>query len=134
MISRQLAIFLVVGITTVLIDFVVYTILFKLMHTNPELAKGISFITGTVFAYASNRKWTFEHQGAIHTNIVPFCLLYASTLFVNVSANGLLLDLFEHIIFGYLIAFLIATILSATLNFAGMKWWVFKHPGKGAAS
>jgi putative flippase GtrA len=54
-----------------------------------------------------------------------FTLLYLSTLIVNVVSNEIVLKLTSQINGSLMIAFLIATSLSATLNFIGMKYIVF---------
>ena len=46
-------------------------------------------------------------------------------LVVNVGANSLVLQLFAHGQIGYVMGYLVATGLSASLNFLGMKYLVF---------
>ena len=62
MIRRELAIFLVVGTLTVVIDFLTYRGLIWAQLLGVDSAKGIGFLTGTVFAYFANRFWTFGHK------------------------------------------------------------------------
>ena len=62
MIKREFGIFLIVGSLTVLVDFAVYRGLLWLDITSIDLAKGVSFLAGTIFAYFANRFWTFGHQ------------------------------------------------------------------------
>ena len=66
-------------------------------------------------------------------------LLYSTTLFINVYSNASSISLLNFISKNdtsivridisagdiYLLAFLFATAVSATLNFIGMKWFVF---------
>ena len=62
MIKRELAIFLVVGATTVLVDFVTYRSLIGFEVMVVDMAKTIGFLAGTIFAYFANRFWTFVHN------------------------------------------------------------------------
>jgi putative flippase GtrA len=55
-----------------------------------------------------------------------FAALYGATLGANVLVNSLALKLFTDAIAAVPLAFLLATGISATLNFLGMKLFVFK--------
>ena len=118
--------FLIVGGTTVLIDLIFYFILIYTGFDTP-LSKGISFSIGTVFAYFANRNYTFKSSTAGFFKFSVFTLLYLSTLVVNVVSNEIVLNLTSQIYGSLMIAFIIATSLSATLNFIGMKYIVFKQ-------
>ena len=126
--SLQLTRFLIIGITTVAIDFIFYRLLLWL-GMEIDVAKACSFTIGALFAYAANKAWTF---GQKRHGLAPlsFALLYGCTLFVNTFTNGLIVRLLPHAAWVLAVAFVIATGLSATLNFFGMKWIVFR---KGAA-
>ncbi|CRY55552.1 GtrA-like protein [Yersinia intermedia] len=134
MIKNQLMIFLVVGCLTVIIDFISYRglILFDLLRT--DLAKGAGFIIGTIFAYLANRIWTFGKQEHASGSIWRFLILYSATLGVNIWVNSILLELLHASSSAILIAFLVATGISALLNFIGMKWFVFKVAGTAELS
>ena len=116
--------FIIVGSTTVLIDLICYFILiFSGLDT--YLSKGISFSLGTVFAFFANQNYTFNNPKAGFNKFMVFVLLYLSTLLVNVLSNEIVLDLTGRIGVSFVIAFLFATVISASLNFIGMKYMVF---------
>lgn len=122
----QLFRFLLVGGSTVLIDLLVYKVL--LFWLEPSLAKGISFLCGTVYAYQFNRVWTFTAGDASLQQAVRFIGVYGTNLGVNVSVNALMLIMLpESFSFKINLAFLIATTVSALLNFLGMKFLVFQQ-------
>ena len=116
--------FLVVGGTSVFIDFLCYSTLL-ILGFNIHFSKGISFSLGTVFAFFANRNYTFNNSKAGFNKFIVFVLLYLSTLLVNVLSNEIVLDLTGRIGASFVIAFLFATVLSASLNFIGMKYIVF---------
>lgn len=126
---RQLIRFLMVGGTTVGIDFLSYSILL-VFGASIDVSKIVGFLVGTVFAYFANRLWTFQEHRVVGNRIMSFVGLYGTTLLVNVLANRATIWIFsilginQHLSLG--IAFLIATGLSATLNFVGMKYIVFR--------
>ena len=126
MIKRELAIFLVVGATTVLLDFVSYRGLVEFEMMAVDIAKATGFLIGTLFAYFANRFWTFGHRQQFYNSAWRFVVLYASTLAANVMINSLALKLFVDATAVTLLAFFVATGVSATLNFLGMKFFVFR--------
>ena len=126
-VRRQVIRFLVVGFTTVAIDYISYRLLIPLgMGYAP--AKAASFIIGTVFAYFANRFWTFgdPESHPAPGSVLRFGVLYATTLLCNVATNGALLAVFSGHPFAIQGAFVVATAISATLNFLGMKYLVFR--------
>lgn len=121
---REILRFLLVGSITAGIDFLTYITLLYFSGV-PSASKGLAFVVGTTCAYFMNRFWTFD-AAQIETRTVPrFILVYAISLFVNVGVNETVLFLgagLPGIITG---AFVIATGISATMNFIGMKFIVF---------
>ena len=126
MLAKQLQRFLIVGFTTVLIDFTVYRFLLYL-DSPTAIAKGLGFVAGTIFAYFANKLWTFNRAKGGTNVFSMFIALYITTLAVNVGVNsGVIQILGEEEIFMTL-AFFMATGTSATLNFIGMQMIVFKR-------
>ena len=125
----QLGRFLVIGALTVLVDFATYRLLLA-SGVQVSAAKGIGFVTGTVFAYFANRRWTFRNARPREGSAFRFAALYASTLGINIGTNALVLAIalrFVPASIAVMLAFLCATGLSAILNFVGMKYWVFHN-------
>jgi putative flippase GtrA len=126
MIRKELAIFLVVGTTTVLVDYATYMALLTWFMLPVGWAKGTGFLTGTVFAYFANRIWTFGHKKHASGSVWRFALLYSLTLGANVLINAGVLRLLGDWFMARQGAFFVATGVSATLNFVGMKLYVFQ--------
>lgn len=126
MIKRELAVFLVVGSLTVLIDFLTYRGLVWTGWMSVDLAKAVGFLSGTLFAYFANKVWTFGHQEHASGSVWRFVLLYAITLGANVLVNAGCLAMLSTLSIAVPVAFLLATGVSAVLNFLGMKLFVFK--------
>jgi putative flippase GtrA len=126
MIRRELAIFLIVGSLTVLIDFLIYRSLVWTGLVSVNVAKAVGFLTGTVFAYFANRFWTFAHKAHAAGSMWRFIFLYAITLGANVLINSIALALLPNMAVTIQVPFLLATGVSASLNFIGMKLFVFR--------
>ena len=123
MIRRQIHRFLIVGSLTVVVDLAIYSLCLE-VGVLVSLSKAIGFLAGTIFAYVVNRFWTFESRRS-HVAVFKFLLLYLSTLCANVSVNQMIFEAVPSGEKGRLFAFLVATSVSATLNFLGMKYIVF---------
>lgn len=130
MIKRELPVFLVVGVLTVLVDFLLYHALLNLFAV--DAAKACGFIGGTVFAYLANRKLTFGHHTHRRGSVWRFAAVYASTLSINVWVNAMVLSELAHTA-SVTLAFVAATAVSATLNFLGMKFFVFTRAAESTA-
>lgn len=126
MIKRELPLFLIVGSLSVLIDFATYRALIWTAVVGVDIAKGSSFLVGTVFAYFANRFWTFGHTSYQAGSPWRFGFLYLITLGANVLVNAVVLKLLADVRAAVQLAFLAATVISASLNFLGMKGFVFK--------
>jgi putative flippase GtrA len=126
MIRRELSFFLIVGAASVLLDFIIYSSLVRLGAITVSVAKGSSFLVGTVFTYFANRFLTFGHMDHQDGSPWRYGLLYMLTLSANVIVNAAALMLFRDARPAVPLAFLAATGVSASLNFIGMKWFVFR--------
>lgn len=133
MIRKEFAIFLVVGSLTVVVDYMTYRGIVWTGLLEINLAKGAGFLTGTVFAYFANRIWTFGARAHAAGSAWRFAALYTLTLLINIYANALMLSVLSGIPYPVQVAFVIATGLSATLNFLGMKHFVFITTRSGRA-
>jgi putative flippase GtrA len=125
MLSRQLSLFILFGFATVAVDSFTYSVLLYFFQLSIANAKAVGFLTGTFFAYIVNKRWTFSNQIIRPRSYQRFFVLYASTLLVNVYVNHVILYLLNGFSFSIEIAFLFATMVSAILNFLGMKFFVF---------
>lgn len=129
MITRELRVFLIVGSLTVLLDFLTYRALVLTDCLSVDIAKSLGFLAGTLFAYYANKAWTFGQNTHTPGGAWRFVLLYAITLTTNVMVNAGCLALFSAMPIAIQSSFLIATFVSAALNFLGLKFFVFKtHP------
>lgn len=116
--------FLLVGGSGVLIDFTAY---FVLLHfgVQASIAKAISFILGSVWAYFANWKFTFGARRGKYSEFA-FAAVYLSALAVNTATNSLALAVTAAFEWKYAAAFLAATGVSTIWNFVGMSLFVFR--------
>lgn len=126
MVRRELTLFLIVGSVSILLDFLIYSSIAHSTAIHVGVAKGTSFLVGTVFTYFANRFLTFGHTKHQEGSTWRYGILYLLTLNVNVTVNAVALRLFSDPQLSTPLAFLSATGISSALNFLGMKWFVFR--------
>lgn len=124
--------FVVTGLSAVLIDAAVYTLLLK-FAVAVNIAKGVAFASGALFAYFANRFWTFGATRTAQTRALGFIALYLGSAALNVAVNHALLALLGAHALAYPAAWFVATGASATLNYLGMRYVVFRGRDQGAA-
>jgi len=118
--NKELLKYIFVGLSTVLIDFLIYKFLIKFIVI--YLAKTISFLSGTFFSYQLNRTWTFKSGKKTLSQFIKYLIIHITSLILNVFINSLLLNTFsKNYFWSYEVCFLIATLTSATYNFLFIK-------------
>ena len=121
--------FLMVGITIVLIDLLVYSLLLFL-ELDTYISKGISFNVAALFSFYANKYFTFRSYTKSSFMFFLFLILYLMTLSINVSLNEIVLSFIGDSMLSFSIAYVIAISISATTNFLGMKYIIFKPNNK----
>ena len=122
--------YIAVGISTVLIDICIYSILLKIGFIL-SYAKSLSFIAGTLYSYFINKKWTFKSIGS-KKKFFLYISVYLISMKINTLTNSLIINIFViRNIFSILIAFIISTLASATFNYFLLKKFIFKKNLKG---
>ena len=124
--NKELLKYIFVGLSTVLIDFLIYKFLIKFIVI--YLAKTISFLSGTFFSYQLNRTWTFKSGEKTLSQFIKYLIIHITSLVLNVFINSLLFNIFSKNYFlSYEVSFLIATLTSAIYNFLFIKKFIFNN-------
>ncbi|MGE0695516.1 MAG: GtrA family protein [Pirellulales bacterium] len=117
--------FLVIGSSSVVIDYAAYCLLAGPLAVEMNLAKGISYVIGMAFGFVGNKYWTFGSARRSATEPFSYLALYLVTLAVNIGVNGLVLAALGR--GATLLAFLVATGTTTVLNFLGMRLVTFRQ-------
>ena len=118
--------FLAVGMIAVSLDWGIYLALVNFLGLGAVLSKSLSYIIGTMFAFAANGRLVFQSDLAPlnflkHLLLYTFSLLANTLLFADWESN---FSFESPIILGA--ALLTSTFVSTVINFIGMRFWVFK--------
>lgn len=119
------------GVLSAGVDFGIYDLL---LHFGlwADAAKAISFICGTITAYALNRRWTFDSSGGA-APAFRFAVLYSTTFFVNVGVNAAGLALLNGQSWRVPVAWVIAQAVATVINFVLLRTVVFRSSASVAA-
>ena len=139
--KKQLVKFTLIGLLAAAVDLCCYYILLNVLPrrlffsiSNEVVAKALSFLCGLCVTYAFNKGWTWKQRDRSKSRVVRFMTLYGFSMALNVGMNSAFLyllksrELFSGLPYKYLIAFICATGISASMNFIGQKYWVFLSP------
>lgn len=124
--SKQLKYFFVIGFLAFFIDYIIYRFLFFLI-SNINISKFFGFLFGTFFSFKCNTLLTFKSKNHNLSHFVKFISLYISSMIINIIMNHQLFKLFSISTFNIQISFVLATLVSASINFLGMKYFVFRN-------
>ena len=123
--KKESLLFIIIGITAVLIDISTYMLLLSLTKYI-NFSKSVSFIMGASFSYFGNKNYTFNAKVNKVTPIY-FALVYSSSLILNIYINKFCLNIFsQKTLTSIFISFFISTLICAIFNFVMMKIFVFK--------
>lgn len=125
---RQVSRFLSVGVLAAAVSYAAYVALVWIGL--PTVAsRAIGFVAGTVLSFHGNSRFTFSRNTRGSRALLLYCILYATTLGINVAVNELGLSLLGNkSLISLTAAWFVATACSSTLNFVGMRQLIFAAP------
>lgn len=122
----QLIRFIITGCMSAVVD---YGLLLLLSHfgVDPTVAKGISFICGTITAYMINRRWTFQAEPS-RKRLIAVIILYAVTFGLNVGIFHVtyMATLFLGHFWAKTIGFVIGQGVATLVNFVVQRTVIFR--------
>lgn len=147
--ARQFVKFAIVGLSSTIIDYGLHWLLFIVIDGSlndairnsvysvvPALRdsridpafvviKGITFVTATLNGFHWNRHWSFKaaDKDLAHRQLVRFYTVYTIGLLINTTVAGLL-DARGAV---YLLALVIATVVTTAWTFPMTKFWTFRR-------
>lgn len=122
----QICIYLVIGISSVMLDALIYGFLFGLSLFSVQFSKFISVVCSVAYSYVLNCRWTFA-KAVTPGNVFRYCTVYGVSIIQNVATNAYLVKKIPPDCYPLVMAFLCATVVSVCINFMGMKLWVFRE-------
>jgi putative flippase GtrA len=122
----QLSSFILGGLIAVTLDWGSFFFLIQFCGISPNISKPISFLVGTVFAFYYNGIFSFQSNLG-KSQFMRHLILYTFSMTINFVVFTLSMRFSPtFLVPKFLLSLGLATSLSMTINFAGMRNWVFR--------
>ena len=122
----QIFLFGIVGITTLLVDTLVTSISYYIVHLPAVMASGVGFLSGFCVNFPLNRKQVFNHSEDDRFSLKAQIYLYASLSIFNLIATSMAVDvLVSTNMLEIQWAKIITTVVFAIWNFLVFKLFIF---------
>lgn len=116
-----------IGVINTLIDFLVFSISFKLLNLNYLLCQVLGYSCGVINSFIFNKRITFNDNEKGLTNLYKFIKFICINL-LSLAISMVILDIcIKKLNINVYISKIIATIISQLINFFSYKYFVFKH-------
>lgn len=123
-IKKELLSYVVFGVLTTIVNFVVYLFFTRICGVNYIISNIIAWFLSVLFAYITNRIWVFESSNA---NIIKEgVVFFVGRLFSGILDTGLMILFIDILTVGDLIAKVIVQVVVVIFNYVYSKWIVFK--------
>lgn len=124
----QVLLFGIVGVGSLLIDVIVTTFLYNLLHIPAAIAGVVGFVAAFLFNFPLNRKKVFKHENdsrySLKLQIILYLALCIFNLFVTALLMHILVDKLGILIF---IAKALTTALISVYNFFVLRFFIFSQ-------
>jgi putative flippase GtrA len=125
-VRHQFSSFILGGLVAVIIDWGAYFVLAHFYGISPSISKPISFLIGTVFAFYYNGIFSFQSNLG-KGQFIRHLILYAFSMSLNLIVFTLSMKFGPtYLVPKSLLGLGLATSISMTINFVGMRNWVFR--------
>ena len=121
---KQLIRFTLVGGIGTAAHYAVLILLVSGLLIHPVIGSTAGFLVGMVVNYLLNRHFTFASQRSHREAFWRFGTVALAGMIINTAMMTLLTVSLEY---HYLLAQVLATILTLSWNFFGSRYWVFKE-------
>lgn len=124
--NKEVILYLVFGVLTTVVNYVVYALCRELLRLPLLLANSIAWVLAVLFAFATNRKYVFSSKNDsilkelglfVGARVLSFLLFDQLTLYIMVQFLGI----------NEYIAKLIANVFVIVFNYVASKLVIFKQ-------
>lgn len=121
--EKELLMYIIFGVLTTLVNFVVYYISAQLLGINYLISNIIAWFLSVLFAYVTNRQWVFESKSP---DILNECILFFSgRIFSGAVDTGLMWLFIDILTISDMASKIIIQVIVVILNYVFSKWIVF---------
>lgn len=125
---REVIVYLVFGVLTTLVNYLVYLPCYNLLNFSSSLSNVIAWVAAVVFAYVTNKPFVFQSSDWTAKTVVPELTKFVGTRLGSGGLETLILFVFVDMIGGNGNVWkLITSVIVVVLNYLGSKLLVFRN-------
>jgi len=124
---REILVYLVFGVLSTLVNYLVYLPCYNLAHLSASLSNVIAWVFAVAFAYLTNKPFVFESHDWSAKIVVPELVKFVGSRVFSGAVETLIILVFADILGwnGNLVK-LVTSVLVVIINYAASKLVVFK--------
>ena len=120
--------YLIFGVLTTLVDYVISNALFYAAHMSSVPAQTIGWVAAVLFAFVTNKWWVFNSHTLVLSEVwkefVSFVLCRVATFLFNLAAIFVMVDILD---MEFFICKLLISVVVVILNYVFSKILIFAH-------
>lgn len=129
--AREGIAYLIFGVLTTVIDYVISNLLYYIWKMDPVPAQTIAWVAAVLFAFVTNKWWVFEshtlNPGKVWREFVSFVLCRVATFLFNLAALFVMVDLMK---MEFFLCKLLVSVVVVILNYVFSKILIFTNDKK----
>ncbi|MBQ6830319.1 MAG: GtrA family protein [Clostridia bacterium] len=130
---KEVLLYLIFGVATTAVNFVIYSLLVKLLHCNMTLSNTVAWLGAVIFAFVTNKLFVFESKrfdlAVLAKEILSFFGARILSGVIEIVLPEQLVNLgLDATIFGIdgLVAKALVSVIVIVLNYVFSKLFIFK--------
>lgn len=124
---KELIVYVIFGVLTTVVNYVVYFALVDLLHVNYLISNGIAWVVAVIFAFLTNKVYVFNSKSwGVKTLLREGILFAGARVLSGVMETAMLYVFVEHMRFDNGIVKIVAGILVIIINYVLSKLVIFR--------
>ncbi len=128
--SREVILYLLFGVLTTVIDFIVFYFAYNYLHIDEMIATALAWCFAVVFAYVTNRIFVFESKEKDKVGILREIGLFVGARLISLGISELIVLLIMKVMgfdgkLGSIVTKLICAIVVVIFNYIASKLVIF---------